>query len=98
MYGTIGEVLNWIKGFLLGPKQRVVINGSKSTNQPGLVTTSTMSTTSQKQLMVKLFADDTKLYQEIRTVEDQHSIQSNIDKIITWIYEPESDKMYLRTS
>ena len=35
MYGIIGAVLNWIKGFLLGSKQRrVVINGSKSTNQP----------------------------------------------------------------
>ena len=31
-------------------------------------------------------ADDTKLYHEIKTVEDQHSLQSNIDNIITWTY------------
>ena len=96
-YGIRGLVHKWIESFLVGAKQSVVINGSSSNSKP---VTSGVSQGSvlgpilfliyvndmpeMVRCMVKLFADDTKLYSETRNQEDQTTLQGDINNIVDW--------------
>ena len=94
-YGVRGKLLRWIEAFLVGRKQRVVIQGSKSAWAPvtsgipqGSVLGPTLFTIfvndmpAQVTNSIKLFADDTKLYSRI---PDGHAgLQADIDALQRW--------------
>ena len=94
-YGVRGKLLGWIEAFLVGRKQRVVIQGSKSAWAPvtsgipqGSVLGPTLFTIfvndmpSQVTNSIKLFADDTKLY--CRVPDDGAGLQADIDALVRW--------------
>ena len=87
-YGIRGNTLNWINSFLSDRKQAVSVNGSHSTwvnVTSGVPQGSVMGPVlfllyindiqEQIQSKIKLFADDSILYREIKTQEDLHILQ-----------------------
>ena len=103
-YGVQGKVLKWIESFLTDRMQYVAINGKQSGRVPvssgvpqGSVLGPTLfiyfindlpSNTSEK---VKVFADDTKNYKEIKSEEDAKKLQESLDLLVEW-----SEKWLLR--
>ena len=96
-YGIQGPVLTWIKGFLLGRQQRVVVNGQqskwsdvKSGIPQGSVLGPTLFVIYINDLPdlvksgVKLFADDTKLYARSDTNEASLQLQADLDGLQDW--------------
>ena len=96
-YGIRGKVLQWIRNFLTAREQRVVINGVASKTAPvtsGIPQGSVLGPilfliyvndlpdfVSSK---VKLFADDTKLYREIKNPQDKDVLQNDLDNLMKW--------------
>ena len=96
-YRIKGLVHKCIESFLVGAKQRVVINGSSSNSKPvtsGVPQSSVLGPIlfliyvndipEMVRCTVKLFADDTKLYSETHNQEDQTTLQSDINNIVDW--------------
>ena len=103
-YGIDGRVLEWIRCFLSDRKQRVIVKGKTSSwadvlsgipqgsvlgpilfiifinDLPDVVDT-----------CVKIFADDTKIFNHIRTQSDCEKLQRDLDNLSEW-----SDKWQLR--
>lgn len=95
--GINGQVGNWISSFLSARTQQVVIDGVKSNPAPVLsgvpqgtclgpilflcyindIVCNIRST-------IRLFADDTLLYREIRTQEDHHTLQQDLEILESW--------------
>ena len=97
-HGISGELLDWIAAFLVGRRQRVVIQGSKSAWAPvtsgvpqGSVLGPTLFTVfvndipTQVDSSVQLFADDTKLYRRVSGTTD--NLQADIDALVNWSEE-----------
>ena len=97
-YGIKGLVIKWIEIFLIGAVQQIIINGSYSTSKlatSGVPQGSVLGLVLFRiyvndmpevvRSMVKLFADDTKLYSEARNLEDHINLQKDIDKIDNWL-------------
>ena len=95
--GVNGKTLNWIKAFLSGRQQRVVVNGTFSTWQnvtsgipqgsvlgPVLFTIYINSMPEAVESELYLFADDTKLYREIHSDADQQILQDHLRKLRSW--------------
>lgn len=93
-YGVRGKLLEWIRAFLVGRRQRVVIQGSKSVWVPvtsgipqGSVLGPTLFTIfvndvpTQVTNSVMLFADDTKLYCR---APGTARLQDDIDALMRW--------------
>ena len=89
------RLLDWIRAFLVGCFQRVVIQGSKSEWAPvssgvpqGSVLGPTLFTVfvndmpAQVEHSIKLFADDTKLY--CRMPAAAPSLQADLDTLVNW--------------
>ena len=96
-YGIDGTLLTWLKNFLNERKQRVVINGKASkwndvlsgipqgsilgpvlfilyiNDLPGVVGS-----------VCQLFADDCKLYRNIKSEADLRELQEDIDRLCQW--------------
>ena len=96
-YGIRGNVLSWIRDFLKERKQRVVLNGEESNwldvtsgipqgsvLGPILFLVYINDLPEVVHNAVKLFADDTKLYGNSCTDEDQHLLQDDINSLIQW--------------
>ena len=96
-YGIIGKVLEWIRDFLSGRRQRVVVNGKLSS------WTDILSGIPQGSVLgpilfvifindlpdvvsstAKIFADDTKLFWAIRIIEDHDVMQQDLDNLVEW--------------
>ena len=101
-YGTRGQMLEWIQSFLRDRKQRVQINGTASSwcgvesgipqgsvLGPLLLYINDLPDTILS--CVKLYADDTKLYRQINSDEDEQIFQADINRLQGW-----SDKWLLR--
>ena len=96
-YGIRGSIHRWIEDFLTERLQRVLINGNPSewnrvtsgvpqgsvlgpilfvvfVNDLPEVTSST----------AQMFADDTKLYRHVDTIEDQQHLQKDLDELVKW--------------
>ena len=96
-FGIQVETLGWIKAFLVGRRQRVVVKGQRSE------WSSVLSGIPQGSVLgpllfliyindlpdfiesrIKLFADDTKLYARCDTYEDSQKLQDDLIKIQEW--------------
>jgi hypothetical protein len=103
-YGFRGNLLKWIQAFLSGRRQQVSVNGTKSGWEEvvsGVPQGSVLGPTlfviyindlpEHVHSHIKLFADDTKLFREVSTVEDCKLIQEDIRSMEAW-----ADKWLLR--
>ncbi len=99
-YGIKGDLLMWIKSFLTGRRQAVIVNGERSdwgNVTSGIPQGSVLGPTlfilfindlpDNIQSQTKMFADDTKLYGNPITA----NLQSDLDRLQDW-----SDKWLLR--
>ena len=96
-YGVKGKVLNWIKDFLTGRTQYVSINNAVSDELPvtsGVPQGSVLGPTlfiyyindlpEVTNVPTKIFADDTKSFNEIKTIDDSFHLQNAIDNMVNW--------------
>jgi ribonucleases P/MRP protein subunit RPP40 len=98
-HGIKGGLFNWIAAWLRGRKQRVVLNGKKSTWQEvlsGVPQGSVLGpllflifindldlTVSDLEMLLK-FADDTKVARVIRSDADRQGLQRALDRLMDW--------------
>ena len=96
-YGIIGNLLQWIKSFLVGRTQEVVVNGSLS--KCGCVASGIPQGSVLGPLLFVIFindilegiksnglmyADDTKIFRMISTKEDAEKLQKDIEMLESW--------------
>ena len=103
-YGIQGNLLKWIGSFLMGRKQRVIINGGKSSWKdvvsgipqgsvlgPILFLVFIDDLPDSIESLVKIFADDTKVFTSINSEDDCAKLQADLESLSQW-----SDKWQLR--
>ena len=96
-YGIHGKVLNWIKAFLIDRKQRVRVNGECSEAAdvvsgipqgsvlgPILFLVFINDLPHEIESDAMLFADDSKVYRFIKTIEDSLQLQKDIESLVEW--------------
>lgn len=96
-YGLNGKTLNWIQGFLSEREQCVVVNGAHSSWKPvrsGVPQGSVLGPTlfllyindiaDEVNSTMRLFADDSILYREIKGPKDQEQLQKDLDTVFAW--------------
>ena len=96
-HGITGKLKAWIENYLSGRQQRVAVNGVLSDPAPvtsgvpqGSVIGPILFLLFINDLpelarnLVRLFADDTKLFGRARTIEDCQRLQEDIDKFESW--------------
>ena len=96
-YGIKGSILNWITSFLNGRSQSVKVNQSFSSRDavvsgipqgsvlgPILFVLYINDLPESVVSFILLFADDTKIFKEINTIEDSLSLQRDIDALVKW--------------
>lgn len=96
-YGITGNVEKWLYSFLTHRRQRVVVNGKTSQWLPvrsgvpqGSVLGPTVFVVFINDLpevvnsIVKIYADDTKLFREIRLEDDCDRLQADLDSLTEW--------------
>jgi len=92
-YGVHGHLLSWIKSFLMGCKQRVVINGlesiwkavSSSVPQGSVLYINDIVDNLSCTCTAYLFGDDMKLFNGITQDMDMARLQSDICAVDAWI-------------
>ena len=99
-YGIRGKILTWIENFLENRSQYVKINNSKSAVRP--VTSGVPQGSVLGPMLfvyfindlpdvctvpTKIYADDTKAYQEIKSEHDRLKLQHSIDQMYNWTQE-----------
>ena len=95
--GIRGNLLQWIKAFLVGRRQRVILrNGSSSWRDvisgvpqgtilgPMLFLLFVNDMPDVVKSTAKMFADDTKIYRNITTVEDCSVLQQDLNALSAW--------------
>ena len=96
-YGIGENTLNWVQDFLTDRKQEVSVNGMDSTTHnvtsgipqgsvlgPILFVIYINDMPDCVAATAYLFADDIKLYKEIRLPEDSNSLQRDLDSLQEW--------------
>ena len=89
--------LNWIRAFLLGRTQAVVLEGERSAEAPvtsGVPQGSVLGPLlfllyindlpQDIQSQVRLFADDTAVYLTVTSLEDANTLQTDLDTLQEW--------------
>ena len=95
--GIGGKTLSWIEAFISNRTQSVVVDGSHSSPArvtsgvpqgsvlgPTLFLVYINDITERCSSSIRLFADDTIVYREIRTKEDHVYLQQDLDHLTTW--------------
>ena len=93
-YGFSGKLLLWLRGFLSNCYQRVILNGSFSSwcavtsgvpqgsvLGPLLFTLYFNDIPNIVHTNLSFFADDSKVYSVIKTLEDSHQLQADLNNI-----------------
>ena len=96
-YGIEGKLLTWVQAFLSGRKQMVRVNGELSSSKPvisgipqGSVLGPLLSVLyindlpDTVQSNVLLFADDTKIFNQVSSIDDALVLQNDIDALNRW--------------
>ena len=96
-YGVRGPTLNWIKSFLAGRTQRVIVEDVASDTAPvtsGVPQWSVLGPLlfliyindlpSKVNSTARLFAEDCLLYRHIKTNEDTTSLQDDLNNLQDW--------------
>ena len=96
-YGIKGKLLSWIEAFLSGREQRVRVNGELSDSKPvisGIPQGSVLGPLlfvlyindlpDTVRSNILLFADDTKIFRRVSTIEDAEALQNDIDALNRW--------------
>ena len=98
-YGITGNILGWIKSFLIGRTQQVIINKSKSASAPVtsgipqgsvlgpllfVIYINDLSDVVDRDSYIYLFADDTKVFRQIHSDRDKLVLQQDINKLLIW--------------
>ena len=96
-YGIRGKILYWIKAFLSGREQFVEIRGTKSDKLgvtsgvpqgsvlgPVLFLIYINDLVNELECPVLLFADDAKIFKEIRSQEDIEAMQRDLKRLENW--------------
>ena len=96
-YGIRGENLSWIKDFLFGRTQKVVMDGEESNAcdvlsgvpqgsvlGPVLFLLYINDIITDVDSKINLFADDCALYREIKSAEDASALQNDLDRLYRW--------------
>ena len=98
-YGITGNILGWIKSFLIGRTQQVTINNSKSDKAPVtsgipqgsvlgpllfVIYINDLPDVVDKDSYIYLFADDTKVFRQIHTERDKKILQQDMNKLLIW--------------
>ena len=96
-YGIRGENLSWIKDFLFGRTQKVVMDGEESNScdvlsgvpqgsvlGPVLFLLYINDIITDVDSKINLFADDCALYREIKSSEDAFALQNDLDRLYRW--------------
>ena len=96
-YGISSNLFNWINDFLTNRTQRVCINDKFSNTVP--VTSGVPQGSVLGPVLfiyyindlpeainsdLKIFADDTKTFSEIKTTEDRDALQNDLDLLVEW--------------
>jgi predicted transcriptional regulator len=97
-YGIHGNLLKWIEDFLTNRAQRVVVNGCKSVQTPVISGVPQGSVLGPllficyindlpdviKCSTINMFADDTKIYKEIKSSIDAIELQDDLNSVTKW--------------
>jgi len=96
-YGIVGKTLNWVNSFVSGRKQRVTVAGAESEWHDvtsGIPQGSVLGPTlfimynndvpDVVSSILKVFADDTKLYRQITTATDRDILQDDTKCMDEW--------------
>ena len=96
-YGIQGNILKWIRDFLHGRRQRVMLNGEFSSWKPvtsGVPQGSVLGPVlfiiyvndlpDSLESFCKIFADDTKVYTAVDKRSDQEKLQQDLLKLSDW--------------
>jgi hypothetical protein len=96
-YGIVDQALAWINAFLTGRRQRVILNGFASSWKdvisgvpqgtilgPILFLFFINTLPDTVSSIIKLFADDCKVYSKIKTRENCNSLQRDVNKLAAW--------------
>ena len=99
-YGITGKLNAWLEDFLRGRKQAVCINGSMSSYLnvtsgvpqgsvlgPVLFLLFINDLPAVIRTKCNIFADDTKMYHPILSIVDHHSVQNDLESLISWSNE-----------
>ena len=97
--GFGGKLRNWLCSYLSGRRQRVTVLGATSEDLPVtpgvpqgsvlgpalfLLYVNDLPEVISSVIIVLMFADDTKIFSEIKTLEDASSLQKDLGKLATW--------------
>ena len=96
-YGIKGELLDWISDFLSNREQRVIINNESSEIKKvtsGIPQGSVLGPTlfviyindlpDSLNSYIRIFADDTKIFKAIKSIEDCDILQNDLNELIAW--------------
>ena len=99
-YGVSKQTTKWIEDFLSGRKQRVLVNGTASSERPVTSGVPQGSVLGPVLFLIyindlpdnitskcKIFADDTKLYRVSDEEEDRRTLQEDLTKLDRWAEE-----------
>ena len=97
--GIRGNLLNWVRSFLIGREQKVLVEGSESQSKPVLsgvpqgtvlgplfflIYINDISEGLNRGTSIRLFADDSLLYRKIETPADSKLLQEDLDTLQIW--------------
>ena len=96
-YGIKGNILKWIKAFLVGRTQEVIVNGVKSKCAPVVSGIPQGSVLGPVLFVIYIndilddidshglmFADDTKIFRMISSKEDSENLQKDVNSLEKW--------------
>ena len=97
VYGIRGDILEWIRLFIKGRRQRVVVNGKKSSRRdviPGVPPGSVIGPLlfllfindirNEIKCNIQLFADDAKIFKTVKNEEDHQDLAKDLDNLENW--------------